>query len=75
MAVYGELPDDKAPQLERHLAECEHCRQELEAVKALSSAMSMLPVEDPSANLIARSRLRLEEALDAIPRGSWLGGR
>jgi len=72
MTVYGELPDDRAPEFEQHLAGCERCRQELEAVKALSNAMALLPVEEPPANLIARSRLRLEEALDAIPRGSWL---
>jgi hypothetical protein len=72
LAVYGELPDEQGPQLERHLTECEPCRRELEAVQALSKAMSLLPVEDPSANLVARSRLRLEEALDAIPHGSWL---
>ena len=72
LSVYGELPDDQGPQLERHLAACELCRRELEAVQALSKAMSLLPVEEPSANLIARSRLRLEEALDAVPHGSWL---
>src|SRR5579862_3400161 len=72
MAVYGELPDDQAPQLEQHLAGCESCRGEFEAVRALAKAMSLLPVEEPSANLIARSRLRLEEAIDALPRGSWL---
>ena len=72
MAVYGELPDDKAPEFEQHLAGCDRCRQEFEAVKALSVAMSLVPSGDPPANLVARSRLRLEEALDTIPRGSWL---
>jgi hypothetical protein len=72
LSVYGELPDDQGPQLEQHLAGCEDCRRELEAVQALAKAMSLLPVEDPSANLIARSRMRLEEAIDALPRGSWL---
>jgi hypothetical protein len=72
MAVYGELPDDQAPQLEQHLSSCESCRRELEAVQALAKAMSLVPVEEPSANLIARSRLRLEEALDTMPQGSWL---
>jgi hypothetical protein len=72
MAVYGELPDDQAPQLEQHMAGCEPCRREFEAVQALAKAMSLVPVEEPSANLIARSRLRLEEALDTLPRGSWL---
>ena len=72
MAVYGELPDEKAPQLEQHLAGCDECRREFEAVHALAKAMALFPAEEPSANLIARSRLRLEEALDAMPRGSWL---
>jgi len=72
MAVYGELRDDQAPQLEQHLAGCEDCRRELEAVQALAKAMALLPAEEPSANLIARSRLRLEETLDSLPPGSWL---
>ena len=54
-AVYGELPDDKTPAFEQHLAGCERCREEVEAVKALSKAMSLLPIEEPSANLVARS--------------------
>jgi hypothetical protein len=72
LAVYGELADDQNHQLEQHLAGCEACRRELEGVQALVKAMSLLPVEEPSANLVARTRLRLEEALDAMPRGSWV---
>jgi len=72
LSVYGELPDDQGPQLEQHLLSCEACRREFEAVQALAKAMALLPVEEPSANLIARSRLRLEEAIDTLPRGSWL---
>ena len=72
LSVYGELPDDQGPQLEQHLLGCEACRREVEAVEALAKAMALLPVEEPSANLIARSRLRLEEVIDTLPRGSWL---
>ena len=72
LAVWGELPDEQRLQLEQHLASCEACSNELEAVQALHKAMSLLPVEEPSANLLARTRLRLEEALDALPRESWL---
>jgi hypothetical protein len=72
LVVYGELADDQAHQLEQHLAGCESCRHELEGVQALAKAMSLHPVEEPSANLVARTRLRLEEALDALPHGSWL---
>src|ERR1700752_812663 len=72
LAVWGELPDEQSLQLEQHLANCEACREELEAVQALAKAMSLVPVEEPSANLLTRTRLRLEEALDALPRENWL---
>jgi hypothetical protein len=72
LAVYSELPDDANHRLERHLAECGHCRQELEAVQGLRQAMSLYPMEEPSPNLLTRTRLRLEEALDAVPRSGWM---
>jgi hypothetical protein len=72
LAVYDELADDQRHQLEQHLTDCDECRRELEGVQALVKAMSLLPVQEPSANLVARTRLRLEEALDAIPRGGWV---
>jgi hypothetical protein len=72
LAVYGELADDQNHQLEQHLAGCDECRRELEGVQALVKAMALLRVEEPSANLVARTRLRLEEALDALPKGGWL---
>lgn len=72
LAVYGELPDERAHQLVQHLAHCESCRQEMEAVSALQKAMSALPLIEPSPSLVARTRLRLDEALDAMPHGGWL---
>ena len=72
LLVYGELADDQSHQLEQHLAGCAECRRELEGAQALVRAMALMPVEEPSANLVARTRLRLEEALDAMPRGGWL---
>ena len=71
LAVYGELADDQSHQLEQHLAACAECQHELEGVQALFKAMSLVPVEEPSANLVARTRLRLEEALESMPRLSW----
>jgi anti-sigma factor RsiW len=55
LSVYGELPDDRAHQLEQHLAQCERCRQEMEAVSALHKAMSASPVVEPSPNLLCAS--------------------
>jgi hypothetical protein len=71
LSVYGELPDDRAHRLELHLVQCERCRQEMEAVAALQKAMSAAPMDEPSPSLLARTRLRLDEALDAMPSGGF----
>ena len=70
--AYGELPDDQCPALEGHLATCKRCQEEFSAVQALQQAMALAPAQEPSANLLAQARLRLEEALDTMPRTSWL---
>lgn len=70
-AAYGELPDEQAHELERHMAGCSDCHTEREALLALKVLVDAYPVPEPSPNLIARSRLRLEEALDALPAKRW----
>jgi hypothetical protein len=70
--AYRELPDDQCPALEGHLAICQRCQEEFAAVQALQQAMALAPAMEPSANLLAQARLRLEEALDTMPRTSWL---
>jgi len=72
MAAYGELPDDAAHELERHVASCPACHTEREQVRALKLLADAYPMEEPTANLMARSRLRLEDALDALPPKTWL---
>ena len=72
MSVYGELPDDEAHELDRHLVSCGDCHKEREQLRALRLLADAYPVEEPAANLVARSRLRLEEALDAVPPKTWL---
>jgi len=71
-AAYGELPDEQAHELERHLENCADCRKEREQVLALQVLANALPVVEPEANLVARARLRLDEALDALPPRHWL---
>jgi anti-sigma factor RsiW len=70
-AAYGELPDEQAHELERHLAGCANCQAEREQLRALKLLADAYPVAEPDANLVARSRLRLEEALDALPPMRW----
>jgi hypothetical protein len=72
LAVYDDLPDDERHALEQHLLRCEACREELAAVDALRTAMTLHACEEPSANLLASARLKLDEALDAMPQGGWI---
>lgn len=72
LAQYGELPDELQHRLEQHLSGCEECRREWNAMLALSAQLSFHPVIEPSPNLLTASRLRLEEALDAMPPRSLM---
>jgi HEAT repeats len=71
LSAYGELADDAAHELDRHLASCPECSGEREQLRALKLLADAYPLEEPAANLVARSRLRLEEALDALPPKRW----
>jgi hypothetical protein len=70
-AAYGELPDEQMHELERHVHNCGDCRTEREQLLALKVLAEANPVIEPDANLVARSRQRLEEALDALPPKRW----
>ena len=72
MCAYGELPDDAAHELDRHLTSCPECQKDREQLRALKLLADAYPVQEPDANLMARSRLRLEEALDSMPPKTWL---
>lgn len=67
LVTYGELPDERVALLEQHLAECEVCNRELKSMLAMHETLSLRPVLEPSPNLLAQSRMRLDEELDSIP--------
>jgi hypothetical protein len=70
-AAYGELSDELSHELEGHVKGCADCRQEREQVRALKVLADAHPVAEPGPNLVARARLRLDEALDALPPKRW----
>ena len=70
-AAYGELPDDQLHELERHVGDCAGCRKDREQLLAMKVLADALPVVEPGPNLVARSRLKLDEALDALPPMRW----
>src|ERR1700751_1819257 len=69
---YGELPDELAGGLEQPLSGCEDCREEMESFRRFDEGLATLPVLEPSPNLLAQSRMRLDDALDLIPPHGFL---
>jgi hypothetical protein len=70
-AAYGELPDEQIHELDRHMTGCPDCHRDREQLLAMKILADAHPVLEPPANLVARSRMRLEEALDALPPKRW----
>jgi anti-sigma factor RsiW len=70
-ASYNELSDEQAHELDRHVAGCAECQGEREQVLALRTLLNAHPALEPPPNLVARARLRLEEALDSLPPKRW----
>ena len=71
LAVYGELTDEQMHTLNRHLHSCPECQIEMEQALAIKLLADTYPVIEPDANLLTRSRLRLDEAIEAIPPRRW----
>lgn len=70
--VYDELADDGRYELEQHVSRCGDCASELETVRAFRTTMSAAPPVEPTPNLLAASRMRLQEALEtAEPQRGW----
>jgi hypothetical protein len=69
--VYNELADDARYELEQHLARCADCTAELKTTRKFHAMLSELPVEEPSPNLVAASRLRLQEGLETAEQGKF----
>ncbi len=71
LAQYGELPDELNLALDQHLDGCEVCQREWNALQALNEELALMPLVEPSPNLLAASRMKLDEMLDAIPPRSF----
>jgi hypothetical protein len=69
--VYNELEDDARYEVEQHLARCPECATELKAARKFHATLSELPVEEPAPNLLAASRMRLQEALETARSGGF----
>ena len=69
--VYGELPDDARHELEQHVARCADCAAELKAETEFHALLLQMPSVEPSPNLVAASRMQLQEALETAEQGRF----
>jgi hypothetical protein len=69
--VYGELLDDARHELEQHVARCAECAAELKREREFHALMSQDDVPEPSPNLLASSRMRLQEGLETAEQGRF----
>jgi HEAT repeat protein len=72
--MYDELPDDAKFEFMHHVQHCTECKRELETAQAFKEEMSGAPLPEVSPNLLASSRMQLQEALEhAEQNRSFLG--
>jgi hypothetical protein len=69
--VYGELADDVRHELEQHVARCADCALELRAEQNFHELLAQDRAEEASPNLLASSRMRLQEALETAKQGTF----
>jgi HEAT repeat protein/putative zinc finger protein len=69
--VYGELADDARHELEQHVARCADCAAELKSEQEFHAVLSHDRAAEPTPNLLAASRMRLQEALETAEQGGF----
>src|SRR3981189_1051707 len=69
--VYNELEDDARYEVEQHLGRCPEGAAELKTDRKFHATLSQAPVAEPSPNLLAASRMRLQEALETTTQGGF----
>ena len=72
LEAYGELDAERQAALALHLHACPDCVIEHHAVAALTGLMDTDAMPEVSPNLLAQSRMRLDEALDETPQLPFL---
>jgi hypothetical protein len=69
--VYGELADDARHELEQHVERCAGCAAELKAEQNFHDLLSRERAMEPTPNLLAASRMKLQEALETAEQGGF----
>jgi putative zinc finger protein/HEAT repeat protein len=69
--LYQELSDGDRHEFEQHAERCPKCAALVAEERRFQDAMSLVPVEEPSPNLLAAARMRLQEALETTEQSRW----
>jgi hypothetical protein len=69
--VYDELADDARYELDQHVGRCAECAAELKEAREFRALLLQTPAEEPTANLLAASRMKLQEALETAEQGGF----
>ena len=71
--IYDELADDAKFEFVQHLHHCAGCRREVESAQLFKEDMAAAPMPEVSPNLLAQSRMQLQEALEHAEqnRSAW----
>lgn len=69
--VYDEVADDTRYELEQHVARCMNCAAELQSVRHFRASVAQPEVAEPSPNLLASSRMKLQEALETTEQNRF----
>ena len=69
--VYGELADDARHELEQHVERCADCAGELKAAQEFHDLLSEERAAEPTPNLVAAARMKLQEALETAEQGGF----
>jgi hypothetical protein len=69
--VYDELADDARYELDQHVGRCAECAAELKEAREFRVLLLHTPAEEPTANLLAASRMKLQEALETAEQGGF----
>jgi hypothetical protein len=66
--VFGDLPENQATRLEKHLGSCRECRAELEELRKFNAAVSRSPLPEPAEEMLREARSQFRSALQAEGR-------
>src|SRR5947209_4628510 len=71
LQVYGELADDAGHELQQHVERCSNCAAELKAEQDFHALLMQDRAGEPTPNLLASSRMRLQEGLETAQQGNY----